>query len=654
MKQRRKQPRAFALVIVLLIGVAALAVAVGIAAATGNHTNAEQRSIGADEANSLAQSGMERTEAWVAEIAKTDVDFDRALDPGLVANGSGATAASCDFTANPPVTPGSETGVPKFTDGSIFSSASFMNGASYRLVPYGGGAYLVHTEDNDDDTNSDPKLINSTDNDQGTKGAGPKFCGEGATIGGANNPVRDRDRAIWLTSVGIWPGTDPNVATHRVVMRKLVISPAAPAGAAAFQVGGDVNGNVGGNNAFGSVQVGGNNNSSGGFCGSVVTHLATNDAVANPACVVANPFSNSTGATLAAVTPPAPDDKQFYDWTTSCSLYWRDDFGLFFWDSQATRGGVTCSAYAGNLVPPDKDPSHGFAACWAPILLPATGDPNQMLGYDPFENAVDQVERGGAVPRTDFRPEAGVTINYSDLGGGYNPAIHANNLAGAPTFIGWYSSPAIVHLPDWASCNNSGAGSPATVKWNPPITGASIGCSQCTGSNATFQVGSGPSGLQFLGPSSGGVAAAYPTSILFIDGNWDNTVTFGPVPASQSAAGWPMVTVAVNGDMHFPNNNDVPFGVGTARGGYPSLIVRNQLDGGAGNSTIGTAGGLIVGGDLRIKKELDAFGPIMVRNQIQQGPGGAGISWTYSVDMLGTGAAGPPPVPPIVAYPVNF
>src|SRR4051812_43714674 len=112
--------RGFVLIIVLVVGVAALAIAIGLAASSGKHALAEAQTVGADEAQILAQSGIVRAEGYLSEIAKTDIDFDRALDPDLVA---GTNAASCDLLAGN-ITAGAETGVPRFTDGSIFQSAS--------------------------------------------------------------------------------------------------------------------------------------------------------------------------------------------------------------------------------------------------------------------------------------------------------------------------------------------------------------------------------------------------------------------------------------------------------------------------------------------------------------------------------------------------
>ena len=676
-------PRGFVLIIVLLVAAAALAIAVGLAAMSTRHRHAVQQSVGGDQAQALAQSGLERAEAYLAEIAKTGVDFDLALDPDLVA---GTNAASCDILGAG-ITLGSETGVPRFTDGAIYSNAAFMNGAQFRSVAYGGGAYLVHVEDNSDDITNGAALVASTGNNPGTNGLAP-FCAEGPTaLSGADNPVRDADRAVWIVAVGIFPGTDPLTAAHRSVMRKLVISPSTPSGAA-LVVGHDLNCSaMTGNNTVGGAQVGHHMNCGASMCGSVIAGSGTNNAAANGACNAVNAFSGSTNATVPPVTVPAPEDARFYDWTTPCAFYIKDgdNGGFFYWDPQGVRGpagGALCSTYTGNVVPPSQDVTVFPDSCWTPILLPhdgvgqsTNGQTENVIGYRPFEDAAgDQVNRNGFAPSgAGFHPVAGITATYTDPGTATSPwssmltnAQPNGMLAESyPTYFngGGVAGQFDVHRPDWDTCSSTAGGSKSEVMWPPPpAAGAHVQCTTCNGGSdiLVWNRAGGAASFQFRAVDP----RAFVTAIYYKEGDWDANVSFPAVfPAAQTpASAWPMITVAVQNNVRFPNNVDVAIGVGTAadglngqpRGFWPSLIVGNTLDQAAGNAQLALAGALYVKNDAIIKKQLHSFGPIMVGNTLDQGSGGnPGIVWDYTVDTLGVGAA-TPAVPPIVAYPVNF
>lgn len=676
-------PRGFVLIVVVLVAAAALAIAVGLAAMSEKHASAVKQSVGGDQAQSLAQSGVERTEAYLSEIAKTGVDFDLALDPDLVA---GTNAASCDILGAG-ITLGSETGVPRFSDGSIYTNAAFMNGAQFRMVAYGGGAYLVHIEDNSDDITSGAALLASTGNNVGTKGVAP-FCAEGPTVlTGADDPVRDADRAVWIVSVGIYPGTNPLSAAHRSVMRKLVISPSTPSGAA-INVGHDMNCQaMTGTNTVGGAQVGHDMNCAASMCGSVVAGGATNSATANGACTGTNAFSASANGSVPPLSVPLPEDARFYDWTTPCEFYIKDgdNGGVFYWDPQGVRGaagGALCSTYAGNVVPPSQDVTAFPNSCWTPILLPhdgtgqtTNGQVEHVIAYRPFEDGGgDQVNRNGFAPNgAGFHPNAGLTANYNDPGTATSPwstmltAAQPNGMLADsyPTyFIGdGVGAKLVVHRPDWDACSSTAGGSKSEVRWPPPPSaGAHVQCTTCNGGSdiLVWERSAGAASLQFRPVAT----TAFVTAIYYKEGDWSVTTGFPAVlPTAQTPTNqWPMITIAVQHDVSFPNNLDVGIGVGTAADGlngqprafWPSLIVGNSLNQAAGSAQLALAGALYVQQDANFKKQLLSFGPIFVGHDLNQGSGGIpGIVWKYTVDTLGVGSA-TPAVPPIVAYPMSF
>ena len=166
------------------------------------------------EALALAEAGLERATAWLTGLAENNVDLDRALDP----NGD----TTC--TAAPPVlTLGgtqSDDHLPPFTDGAPFVSGPA--GLRWRAVTQNAGAYLVRVDDNADDAEALSAAVT------GNTGA----CVEGTAATTGQNDVRDRDRMVTVTSVGLYPGTDPTRARATRVL-KATFGPPNPIGIAA-------------------------------------------------------------------------------------------------------------------------------------------------------------------------------------------------------------------------------------------------------------------------------------------------------------------------------------------------------------------------------------------------------------------------------------
>ncbi|HVE87319.1 MAG TPA: PilX N-terminal domain-containing pilus assembly protein, partial [Myxococcales bacterium] len=215
-------PRGYSMLAALLV-VAVLAVIAVAALQLGG--SARQGSGGErdhQQALALAELGLERTRAYLAQVSATDVDLDRALDPNL----------DTVCVPGPPLTFGAGTAedhFPPFTGAGVGPVAAGPAGRMFMRVPSGGGAYLVRIDDNEDDENG--TYLNATGNHQATG------CAEGAALGGARqNPVRDRDRTVVVTVIGIYPGT--TLATARAT-RTLRVE-LGPGKAAGIYAGGDV------------------------------------------------------------------------------------------------------------------------------------------------------------------------------------------------------------------------------------------------------------------------------------------------------------------------------------------------------------------------------------------------------------------------------
>jgi hypothetical protein len=641
--------RGFALLIVVVLGVAMVVVAVAMTLSSGSQAIASIHTEGAELARLSAESGLARAEAVAIQTLKNSgsVDFDRVLDPDLTADCTGLDAAAFNLTTTGS-TPkaGATTFLPKFTDGT---SVDYPSGKKWMRVTLERGAYLVRYEDNADDG-----ITPAGDWSARTGNNAGLSCNEGSAH--ADNPARDRDGAIWVHAMGIYPGTNPATAVHRVLLRKLVRLPSA-ANSLAFYVKGNLK-DVGANNSRGNAMVKGNVEGGERFCGRLTvggSSTATADATCSP---TPNLFVHEPGVgSLADKTVDVvAANSQWYDWSSSCNFYVNSSSGLFYWDSAATRGSA-CNAYTGDLVDPVPDPSV-IGGCWTPIMRV---DGSNVTPYQPF--GVD-VAAGGAcasfqpcsktlgLPGADCSSTAADT--YSDPG---SPS------AGSP-FTSYFTSATTVNIPDFGAC--SVAGSPSELRWPASPIGAStpalatqpasftrITCHpDCDGSKDTLKLcaGAGDSALQFADNP-----ASYVVGVVYVDGNLSlNGSGFSSTAPPTSSNGvrttWPMFTLIVAGNFSMSVNDKFWVGVGTRKSGFPSLVVEGNVDMGdsSGSATLRTLGSFNVKSNVSMKKSLVMFGPVTVGGNLEGLPGSNGV-WNYDYDFFGIDSSNS-----ILTYPLSF
>jgi hypothetical protein len=298
MRVTRSRARGYVLLAVLLV-LAALVflVAVGLRRAGDEGVSGALVSSEA-QAQAVAELGLERTRAYLGTMLEREVDLDRALDPALDTD-------CTDLLNLQDTTP--EDHLPTFTDGDVVTLAS--SGKPYRRVtlPGDAGAYLVRIDDNDDDGLGLARLFKAT-----TSNHNLNNCIEGLPVGGARtNLVRDRDRTVWVTVIGLFPGSDPEKATARRTLRVLV----GPGESAGIVAGGTVDmrgashvcGAFGDVMATGSVEGGclcGSGCSSGPSWQSCGAGSACNAQSGGATCSASSGGANGTCSAGVSVPPP--------------------------------------------------------------------------------------------------------------------------------------------------------------------------------------------------------------------------------------------------------------------------------------------------------------------------------------------------------------
>lgn len=661
-----KTPRGFALLLVMIIAIACVIIAVGLTSIQGKGKEAAIASEDGDRAKMLAESGMQRAVAYANEVKKASVDFDFVLDPDIVTTpanaadctGIATTAFNLNATGSAPRA-GATTFTPKFTEAAA-TIADFPADRKWMRVAENGGAYFIRFEDDNDDYQQNARWATQSNNN-----LVPNNCIEGSdTTQATNNPARDRNNAIWVISMGIYPGTDPNTARHRHVVRRF-LSQAATQAAAGLYVGNNVTGGVSMENTFGNVDVDNDIGGSVTACGTVRAGN-NNNSNAGGACGP-NPFSKLANQAIGrpAIPPFRIDPKHasFYDWQSPCNFYSDTALGLFFWDPTANAG--ACGAYVGDLVPPSQPavPTAVPNGCWVPILLNVGGraepfvpystgplmivDPDALgplLGIGNEEFGTPPLPAPGlAAACTPWEPNSYPVVNgIADAGTGIKPAS-------------WYNALTTRSKPDWSLCG--GPTYPESeVRWganppNPTPSALPTDIETCTGPNPADPLDDECNGRTqvFSWCATGGSQnpqftldtearrKAMPTSVLYVKGNFDNggsPVVCTPTDSTNPIGPftWPMFTLVVENNYDQPNNQDTCWGIGTKKGNYASIVVGNDFRDGAGSSSINVAGSMWVRNNVSVDKALTIFGTVRVDNDLRENASGV-LRWRYTRDI---------------------
>jgi hypothetical protein len=642
-----RSPRGFALITAVLLAVATAAAAIGLVVVVGATRVGVIHTVGGETAEAIARTGLERAEAYALAVSTGEQDFDRVLDPLL--------EADCRTVQRT-----TDTGVvvergsmylPRFTESGV--AITTWNGLRWRMVPWGGGAYLVRYEDDQDDgivAVSSPDWSLATSNTRsGAANDATNLTAPPPGSGGVHNPARDRDRAIYANIVGIYPGTNPAQALHRSVLRKLIVDN-RKSGPGALRVGGDVTTVSGGSmqlcsdesgvTTSGNIQTGSPGSCAcGDTTGATVVLTGGESGSCGACCTNENPYQPSTTATAPPPNIPNTSAARWYDWGSVCNFY-LDGTGLYWWDAPAGRGASdTCGAYAGNLVPPSTN-TNDQGACWTPIFLVA---PQTVPVY-----ALDAA-RGGSTAEvstcgTDcmqWKPRTDV-VTY-DLGAA----------PGSGYFTGGTRATTGTK-PNWARCPETAT---TDLRWNPPSADpgngtVAVGCTTCNGANPVITWRNTAPKWRFEGAAAS--LTAFPSGAYVHQGSLVWAASGGALPTSTTdPTKWPMITLIVNGNVNVPNGGRMYLGVGTRKNQYPSLIVDGDLNVEDG-ARMEALGSIFVTDDLLVESGggngAFFYGMVTVGDDVTTSSGGQ-LNWDYDVPLDGEA---PPPPSPRLSLPLSF
>lgn len=653
----RRRPRGYVLLIVMTVGIAASLVAMALLGTSGGTRIAATHTVDGELADAIARAGMARAEAYLEAVVASG-DFDAALDPNLDAN-----------CATLPLSCGGDDCTPALGDGARVT----VQGKRYTRVAYGGGAYLIRFDDDDDDGQPrEPEWRSYTGNNEG---AGSCFEGPLSTssvtgnhLSGGHNPLRDRNRTLYITVIGVYPGLDAETANHRAVLKQLHVAP-PPQGNLAFLVGGHMHVLGGSSQAqlcssLSGVGVGGVLEGSGTTCTCGKTYGAPTNGINDcGGCCGTNAFVD---VGLGGPLPPyEPDtrDAQWFDWSSSCTFFLSSSEdgeaeGLWFWDAQGSRGPGSCASYNGSMLDPidfaaAADQRIGrvdsFSSCWVPLgYSPAAATaawPDTTSLYDVC--GLGELSAPGT-PETDWLPSATSATVTTSCGDYFRDA----SLAPAPV---------VVHKPDWSQCRGV-----VTVLWDPdPGAGSAVpGCGGfCNGSTPVlkYRHAHGASAVwELLGPNSpsGTSQRAYPVGVYFHRGDYTPSGSMQPVSAvlptsNTTSTGFPMITLVVEKTFTLNGSNQLHLGVGTAANGYPSLVTGRLLM--SGSDQLALAGSLIVAPVAGLTNDLDlggsarlrVFGGVHVDDGIDVESTSI-FEWDYDFELMpgtASGAEATPPTP---------
>lgn len=568
--------RAFSLILVLVVGVAAFAVATTLLIVSESASTRGAHALQGERAEAIAQAGFERTLAYMAPLVEDTGDFDKVLDPDLDVNCSA-------LPVNPP-TPSATAGRPAFSDGT----PQTYRFKEWTLVPYDDGAYLVRFDDDNDDAHDEPLWVARTGNNlRGTNnciegpaalgggGGGGEGGGEGGGGGGgggepADNPFRDRNGAIWITVIGIAPGTDPDRAVHRSTIRRLHHIPTGGV-VEGLVVRGNVD--IGGNanldacSPVGSLHVDGNVGVTGSGLGCACGDSRADSFNNFDHCTALAGTCASVGCALGSLDVPgpavpavedwrsAPGADFYFDWSSKCIFIVDDDSesGLWVWDPTAPRGpsGAACSTMQGSgRAFPDINPADtsDFGSCWTPVLL-GINDTNPVVSIFPGESS-----------GTEWTPTNAAATRTVDAA--LNSLLTTE---GYPTF----PAGAVLNLPDWdADCfvNHPGDG------------GAHSRCTTC-GTGAVAMRPTGPPSNRFWFGSTAAEVNAVPAGMYIFRGGLDLNGGGAMVPPGDplNMADFPLATLVVEGSLAFHVDTKIGVGPAPTEARFPSIITNGSI-----------------------------------------------------------------------------
>ena len=580
MQRARRDQKGFVLVIVAVCGVAMLIIAMAVVMTSGAGQLNAIKDVNSDRSSTIAESGMQRATAYASAIIAAEKDFDLALDPSLSVN-CGAPSS--------PIAPGT----PRYTDAVGTAEWPPGSGINFQMVAFGDGAYLTRFDDDMDDMLPNAQLGAFSGN---TPANG---CAEGPGV--INNPFRDRNRAVWISVIGIYPGINPVNAKHHTALRRLYIANASTP-PSLIRVGGNLTtGHLKFCSETGDIAVHGNATLSNqtDTCGTLqATSTITNSS--QPADCSAHGISCSHGTDTSGivfsdpVTVPGPTSNTWYTWSSSCNFS-IDATGFYFWDSATPA----CAAWAGG-------PPATTNTCWIPLIYVVGGAPADPLGWPE------------TITPTEWKPDGTISATVLAL-----PATGPQSgrvFGSAPTH------------PLWSSCQGA-----TPFDWRPP-NGAAGGSASpacaCTGTHAASFAGT----TFTLDPAS---PSAVPAGVYFFNGNRTFTSMGLGLPGTDAnESDWPQATIVVSGNATFSGSGRI--GIGTKRGPstppppveYPSVVVGGNLtvDPGA-NWAFGGAVWAASNATFSNGSNVELYGPLTVAGNLTVGNGGK-LDVVVTTDMV--------------------
>ncbi len=601
--------RGFALVIVVICSVAMVAIAIALVFTAGSSRLISVKGSAIDQSETIAIAGMERAVAYAERVADVERDYDLLLDP--------TASIDCNSLIISQTAPQSiganSSGIPRFTDGNI---ASYEN-RRYRVVPFNSGAYLVRYDDDADDADSNPLWSPFT----GNRPNGVA-CGEGPAFG-KNNPFRDRNRAVWISVIGVYPGTDPDRAHHRTALRRFHVSTASLPGPA-IHVAGDIDfdgdlkfcSNVGDIASGGSITF----NAGDAACGRSAAAVAIIGTVPPaPVCPASHCTPAGGGTAPAPFTPPTVSDPDTLFWfnTTqpACNFYviQGNPGGLFFWD--VTRDPPNCAdALTGPSTdalpsPPDVATiaaGAGLDTCWVPILVHDATDVFDTLGNDVVAGAGGSWRPGTTSGPFDIQDPLGLTFSGSGT------------------------------KPDWSQCK---------VPWKK--TGDLTCTGSCNGATTAASLQAGflkfantqalPPGMYRFAPSSTGTQNA---STMF-ESTAVASMPTSDAPPPGNVNPFPLATFLVSGN--FVGDDDVVLGIGQERSPFASLVAKNNITFPAGQHMLFAGSVVSLSGNILLQNgafpvagpAFNFHGMIVAASGSLTVEGGANLRVDYNEDLFG-------------------